>query len=90
MSNTPNVYDYQNEVIGVNQVNTQEGFEPVTGDLFNSNILLKTILFSMLFYIVNSPVTGHILARNLRNIIDINLLQTLIFATGFYVMTLYL
>jgi len=90
MSNTPNVYDYQNEVIGAKQVNAHEGFEPVTGDLFNSNILLKTILFSMLFYIVNSPVTGHILARNLRNIIDINLLQTLIFATGFYVMTLYL
>lgn len=90
MSNTPNVYDYQNEVIGANQVNTHEGFEPVTGDLFNSNIVLKTILFAMLFYIVNSPVTGHILARNLRNIIDINLLQTVIFATGFYVMSLYL
>ena len=88
--NTPNVYDYQNEVIGANNVNTAEGFEPVTGELFNSNIILKTILFSMLFYIINSPVVSHLLARNMRNIIDINLLQTLLFALGFYLMTLYL
>jgi hypothetical protein len=35
-------------------------------------------------------VVSHLLARNMRNIIDINLLQTLLFALGFYLMTLYL
>jgi hypothetical protein len=60
------------------------------GNLFKSDLVLKMVLFSMLFYIMNSPVVFHILSKNLRNIIDINLLQTIIFGVLFYLMSLHL
>ncbi len=70
----------------------QEEFANIPGGdgILKTDIVLKMVLFSMLFYIVNSPVVFHILSKNLRNIIDINLLQTIIFGVVFYLMSIHL
>ena len=67
-----------------------ESIQVIEGFNLSTDNLLKTILFAMWFYIMNSPVVSHILSRNLRNLIDINLVQTLIFALGFYILIQYI
>ena len=86
------VYDYQNQVLGSKEhfqnglyVNENEGFSYV-----NEDIILRTILFSMLYYIISSKVVYHLLSTNIRNLVDIPLLQTLIFALFFYLISLHL
>lgn len=86
------VYDYQNQVLGNKEhfqnglyVNENEGFS-----YLNEDIVLRTILFSMLYYIISSKVVYHLLSTNIRNLVDIPLLQTLLFALFFYLISLHL
>ena len=58
----------------------------IEGFTLKTDIILKSILVGMWFYIINNPVISHFLSRNFRTIIDINLLQAIIFAIGFYVL----
>ena len=89
--NNKNIYDYQNQVLNNTEHFQDNGVvieEPFT--YLNNDLILKTILFGMLFYIVNNPVISHYLTKNFRNLVEVNLLQTVIFAMGYYVMSLYL
>jgi hypothetical protein len=86
------VYDYQNQVLGSKEhfsnglyVNDLEGFSYI-----NEDVILRTILFSMLYYIISSKVVYHILSKSIRNLIDIQLLQTFIFAIFFYLISIHL
>jgi hypothetical protein len=63
----------------------QADVQVVEGFTLKTDLILKSLLVGMWFYIVNNPVVSHLLSRNLRNIIDINLLQSIIFAVGFYI-----
>ncbi len=58
----------------------------IEGFALKTDLILKSILVGMWFYIINNPVISHTLARNFRSLVDINLLQSLIFAIGFYVL----
>lgn len=89
---TDKVYDYQNQVLG-NKENFQNGLYVNKNEGFsylNEDIVLRTILFSMLYYIVSSKVVYHLLSTNIRNLVDIPLLQTLLFALLFYLISLHL
>jgi hypothetical protein len=63
----------------------QADVQVIEGMTLKTDLVLKSLLVGMWFYIVNNPVVSHLLARNLRNLIDINLLQSIIFAVGFYI-----
>lgn len=89
---TDKIYDYQNQVLGNREhfqnglyINETEGFS-----YLNEDIVLRTILFSMLYYIISSKVVYHLLSTNIRNLIDISLLQTFLFALFFYLISLHL
>lgn len=89
---TDKIYDYQNQVLGNREhfqnglyINETEGFS-----YLNEDIVLRTILFSMLYYIISSKVVNHLLSTNIRNLVDISLLQTLLFALFFYLISLHL
>jgi|SaaInlStandDraft_5_1057022.scaffolds.fasta_scaffold533379_1 hypothetical protein len=58
----------------------KEGFVPI-----QTNILIKTILFSLVFYIISNTLIFNYLKLKLPRNIDINLIQTLIFALLFYI-----
>lgn len=86
------IYDYQNQVLGNKEhfqngilVDSKEGFS-----YLNEDIILRTILFSMLYYIVSSKVIYHLLQTNIRNLVDIPLLQTFLFAIFFYLISIHL
>ena len=64
---------------------TRADVQVVEGFTLKTDLILKSILAGMWFYIINNPVVSHTLARNFRTLIDVNLLQALIFATGFYI-----
>ena len=64
---------------------TRADIQVVEGFTLKTDLILKSILLGMWFYIINNPVVSHTLARNFRTLIDVNLLQALIFATGFYI-----
>lgn len=57
----------------------KEGFVPV-----QTNVLIKTILFALLFYIISNSLVFNYLKVQLPRNIDINLIQTLIFGLMFY------
>jgi hypothetical protein len=57
----------------------------IEGFTLKTDLILKSVLVGMWFYIVNNPVVSHTLARNFRALLDINLLQSIIFAIGFYI-----
>lgn len=61
----------------------KEGFVPV-----QTNILIKTILFSLLFYIIANTLVFNYLKVKLPRNVDINLIQTLIFGLMFYLITI--
>jgi hypothetical protein len=61
----------------------KEGFVPV-----QTNILIKTILFALLFYIISNTLVFNYLKIKLPRNIDINLIQTLIFALIYYLISI--
>lgn len=64
---------------------TRADLHVIEGFTLKTDLVLKSILVGMWFYIINNPVVSHTLARNFRTLIDINLLQSLVFAIGFYI-----
>jgi len=65
---------------------TKADLQVIEGFALKTDLVLKSILVGMWFYIINNPVVSHTLSRFFRNLIDINLLQSIIFAVGFYVL----
>jgi hypothetical protein len=64
---------------------TRADIQVIEGFALKTDLVLKSVLVGMWFYIINNPVVSHTLSRNFRSLIDVNLLQALIFAVGFYV-----
>lgn len=64
---------------------TRADLQVIEGFTIKTDLVLKSILVGMWFYIINNPVVCNTLSRNFRTLIDINLLQAIIFSVGFYV-----
>ena len=85
---TNNVYDYQNEILGINDLNnTTEGFSV---SYINSEIILKTILFTIIFYILTNNMFIYGLKTTFGKNIDINIIQTIIFCLVYYILNIIL
>lgn len=67
--------DMQNKIEGFNDTNTGG----VTYD-----ILLRALLFGMVFYVINNKLTEQLLS-GFRSVFDIGLLQTILFC-GVYIL----
>ena len=67
-------YQYDNDL--------REGFVPI-----QSNVMIKTILISLLYYIVSNVFVYNFLKTKLPRSVDTNLIQALIFALFFYLIT---
>lgn len=61
----------------------KEGFVPV-----QTNIMIKTLLFSLLFYILSNTLIFNYLKVKLPRNIDINFIQTLLFGLVFYLISI--
>lgn len=68
--------DMQNKIEGFSDSNT--------GNSVSYDILLRTLLFGMVFYIINNKLTEQLLS-GFRSVFDIGLLQTILFC-GVYVL----
>lgn len=67
--------DYEEEI--------EEGFCTI-----NQDIALKTIIFAMLFYIVDSKLVNKLICNYLpTKLIDINFLKALVFGILFYIIS---
>ena len=86
MDNT-NVYDYQNEVIGNEEFKDglviDEGFS-----YLNNDLVCKTIIFGMLFYIMSNSVMKYYLKR--LDLFDVEIMQTFLFVICYYIISLYI
>ncbi len=69
---------------------TRADVQVIEGFTLKTDLILKSILVGMWFYIINNPVISHNLSRNFRTFIDVNLLQAVIFAVGFYIIFQYI
>jgi hypothetical protein len=78
---TYKVYDYQNEVLNNNDELITENFE---NNIINYDIALKTLLFTIIFYILTNPIIIYYLKEIFGKNIEINIIQTIIFAILFY------
>jgi hypothetical protein len=78
--NNAQVYDYQNEVIGTDEL-IEEGFQ---NGMINYDIALKTLLMGIIFYILTNNMVIYYLKQVFGKNLDINIIQTLIFAILFY------
>jgi hypothetical protein len=78
--NNAQVYDYQNEIIG-NDTLIEEGFE---NGLINYDIALKTLLMSIVFYILTNNMVIYYLKQVFGKNLEVNIIQTLLFAILFY------
>ena len=85
-------YDAQNQIVQILDAGAvRESFisigpGPVKYNI-NKTLLLRTLLFGSLFYIINDDLTRHLLNR-FRTIIPIGLLQTLIFCIIYIIISI--
>ncbi len=82
MSDSDNTQQIIIESIGDTK---QADIQVIEGFALKTDLILKSVLVGMWFYIVNNPMVSHTLARNFRTLLDINMLQAIIFSIGFYV-----
>jgi hypothetical protein len=66
--------------------NKIEGFD-AKNPIISYDILLRTLLFGMVFYVVNNKLTEQLLS-NFRSVFDIGLLQTLIFCAVYLLISM--
>jgi len=79
--NNNTVYDYQNEVL-----ENEELIETFNNNNLNYDILLKTLLFTIIFYILTNNMIIFYLKTIFSKNIDVNIIQTLIFSLLFYLL----
>lgn len=80
--NNAQVYDYQNEVIGADEI-VEEGFQ---NGVINYDIALKTLLFGIIFYILTNNMVIYYLKQIFGKNLDVNIIQTLVFSLLFYIL----
>jgi hypothetical protein len=81
--NNNKVYDYQNEVLGTEHL-IEEGFQ---NSFINYDVALKTMLFTIIFYILTNPMIIYYLKQIFGKNLDINIIQTLLFCILFYILS---
>ena len=81
------IYDYQNEILGQENLNNIIN-EPFSVSYLNSEVILKTILFSIIFYILTNNMFLYILKTIFGKNIDINIIQTIIFCLVYYILNI--
>lgn len=79
------IYDYQNEVLGKENDIIEE---PFSISYLNSEIVLKTILFSIIFYIITNNMFIYTLKSIFGKNIDINIIQTILFCLVYYILNI--
>jgi hypothetical protein len=72
------VYKYQKET---NQI---EGFS------MDKEIALRSLLFTLVFYLIASPQTAELFIGYLPKSVDVLIVQALLFSLIFYIVSLYL
>jgi hypothetical protein len=72
------VYKYQKET---NQI---EGFS------MDKEIALRSLLFTLVFYLIASPQTADLFIGYLPKSVDVLIVQALLFSLIFYIVSLYL
>jgi len=80
------IYDYQNEVLGQDMNETIN--EPFSVSYLNSEVILKTILFSIIFYILTNNMFIYTLKSIFGKNIDINIVQTILFCLVYYILNI--
>lgn len=80
--NNVQVYDYQNEILGNDEL-FEEGFE---NGLINYDIALKTLLMGIIFYILTNNMVIYYLKQIFGKNLDINIIQTILFALIYYIL----
>lgn len=81
------IYDYQNEILGNEGIDDNIN-EPFSVSYINSEIILKTILFSIIFYILTNNMFLYMLKSIFGKNIDINIIQTIIFCLVYYILNI--
>lgn len=56
----------------------------------DNQLFLKAILFSMVFYIISTPLFKLELKKNIPSFLDIQFFQSLLFGCTFYIISIYL
>jgi hypothetical protein len=74
------IFDYQNEVLN-NEELIHENF---SSNYINYDTALKTLLFTIIFYILTNNMTIYYLKELFGKNLDINIIQTLLFGILFY------
>jgi hypothetical protein len=80
--NNAQVYDYQNEVLGNDEL-IEEGFE---AGILNYDIALKTLLIGIIFYILTNNMVIYYLKQIFGKNLEINIIQTILFIFIFYIL----
>jgi hypothetical protein len=68
----------------IDMQNKIEGFSDANTGGLSYDILLRTLLFGMVFYVINNKLTEQLLS-GFRSVFDIGLLQTILFC-GVYIL----
>lgn len=70
----------------VDMQNKIEPFATSSSNIISYDILLRTLLFGMIFYVINNKLTEQLLS-SFRGVFDIGLLQTLIFCSIYVIIS---
>ena len=83
--------DYIADNVEINNNDIDDEFDDNDG-LFkiNNQLFLKAILFSMVFYIVSTPLLKLEIKKVIPPFIDIHLFQSLLFGSIYYIISIYL
>lgn len=86
-----NVVFSENNYISDNvEVNDDNDLEDDSAFKIDNQLFLKAILFSMVFYIISTPLFKLELKKSIPTFINIHFFQSLLFGCVFYVISIYL
>tara|TARA_B100000902_G_C26814175_1_gene670686 strand:- start:272 stop:589 length:318 start_codon:yes stop_codon:yes gene_type:complete len=89
INNLDNIVFSENNYIEDNvEINDDSDLENDGIFEINNQLFLKAILFSMVYYIISSPLLKLELKRHIPTFIDINFFQALLFGTLFYLISI--
>jgi hypothetical protein len=86
-----NIVFSENDYIADNvEVNNDSDLEDDGLFKIDNQLFLKAILFSMVYYIISTPLLKLELKKSIPPFIDIHFFQTLLFGCIFYIISIYL
>ena len=86
-----NIVFSENNYIADNvEVNNDSDLEDDGLFKIDNQLFLKAILFSMVYYIISTPLLKLELKKSIPPFIDIHFFQTLLFGCIFYIISIYL